>query len=164
MRKNIPVTIGHWEYWDAVNVANIRMAISNEAKLNHASTYQRGYMRRLHQEVIGRCGEVAFCQAMNIDCPTSVNTFHAIPDVGVEVEIRATARDTGRLIVRDNDPDDRWYILVTGKPPHLTIRGCIKGIDAKKDQWLRNPHGHRPAWFVPQKALLPIPGRLAKSA
>jgi hypothetical protein len=32
----------------------------------------------------------------------------------------------------------------------------MKGSDAKRDEWWRNPHGHRPAWFVPQEALTPV--------
>ena len=155
--KDVPVTLGHWQFHAAVGAANNRMALSNESGLNNASTYQRGYMRRLHQETIGACGEFAVAKLYGKSWRPSVNTFHIEPDVGSAIEVRATARETGRLIVRDNDADDRWFILVTGKPPNLIVRGRIKGINAKKDKWVRNPNAHRSAWFVPQSALEPIP-------
>lgn len=145
------------DYKAAVDCANMRMFTSNEAGWNNASTYKRSYSERLTQEVIGACGELAFCKAMNWFWSPSVNTFHDIPDVGSSVEVRATNLDTGSLILRDNDDDERWFILVTGEPPLMTIKGRIKGYDGKKDQWLKNPHGHRNSWFVPQSALYSIP-------
>jgi hypothetical protein len=142
------------------------MATSNAAKWNHASTYQRDLMTRLREEIVGVCGEMAFCKGMRRFWSPSVNTFHAIADVGENIEIRSTDRDDGSLIIRENDDPDRWYVLVTGNPPEMTIRGCIRGADALQDQWLRNPHGHRLAWFVPQAALRPPKGegRLGQTA
>jgi hypothetical protein len=56
--------------------------------------------------------------------------------------------------VRDNDPSDRYYFLVVGEPPTFRVAGWIKGVDAKQDQWLRNPgKGRKQAWFVPQHHL-----------
>ena len=85
-----------------------------------------------------------------------MNTFHSIADVGRNVEVRCTDLADGCLIVRANDAPERWYVLVTGKPPTFTVRGYIRGADARRPEYMRDPHGHRPAWFVPQSHLTPL--------
>lgn len=164
MTKDIHVTITDWEYWNAVQLGNLRMAISNERKLNHASTYKRTYSERLKQEVIGACGEIALCKAMGWYWSPTVNTFHYIADVKADIEVRATEESDGSLIFRDNDHDDRWYVLVTGVAPNFIVRGRIKGSDCKRDEWLRNPHGHRQSFFVPQGALSALPTKVQLAA
>lgn len=151
------------EFHSAVQVALLRLVTSSLRGMNHASTYDRTWLKRLEEEVIGACGERAVCKAAGIHWDASVDTFHRVPDAGARMEIRATRLDDGSLIIRENDADDRWYYLVTGEPPRLTIRGRIRGGAAKRDEWLRNPHGHRRAWFVPISALTPV-GPLATVA
>jgi len=150
---NLVVTLLPWEFKWCVDVANQRLAISNEKSLNHASTYERPHLERIEQEITGACAEMVVAKCLGKFWSPSVNTFHVTPDIEPNIEVRATTRVDGSLVVRDNDPDDRWYVLVVGSPPTMTVVGCLRGSDAKQDQWLRNPHGHRPAWFVPQSAL-----------
>lgn len=150
------VALTPWEYKACMDVAATRMATSNEAGWNHGSTYQRTYLQRTQEEIVGACGEMAVAKVLDCYWSPSVNTFHAQTDLPRSMEVRATARPTGRLIIRNNDPDDRIYILVVGEPPNLTVVGWILGAEAKKDQWQENPHGHRQAWFVPQDQLCPI--------
>ena len=154
---NITITLTNSEYKAAVDCANMRMFTSNEAGWNNASVQRRTHAKRMQDEIVGACGEIALCKHMKMFWSPSVNTFHAIPDVGSNIEVRATDQENGSLIVRDNDADDRWYILVTGEPPTMTIRGRIKGSAAKQTQFLRDPHSLRPAWFVPQNALFELP-------
>jgi hypothetical protein len=150
---NLVVTLLPWEFKWCVDVANQRLAISNEKSLNHASTYKRTHLERIEQEITGACAEMVVAKCLGKFWSPSVNTFHSTPDIEPNIEVRATTRTDGSLVVRDNDSDDRWYILVVGSPPTMTVVGCLRGSDAKQDQWLRNPHGHRAAWFVPQSAL-----------
>lgn len=147
------VTLTAREFAMAVDVGMQRLVASTEAGHNHASTYQRTFLKRLEEETVGACGEIAFSKAFGHYWSPSVNTFHNVADVGRDIEVRATRRDDGSLIVRNNDADDRWFVLVTGEPPVMTIRGRILGEDAKKPEYLRDPHGHRKAWFVPQEDL-----------
>ena len=154
------VELTPWEFKSCVDLANVRMAVSNERNLNNANVRERDYLNRIKEEIVGVCGEQAFSKLTGVYWPPSVNTFHRIPDVG-EFEVRTTTRPDGRLIVRDNDPGDRWYYLMIGdfpkgKWPRFRVVGCIKGADAKQERWLDNPGGHRPAWFVPQEDLIPI--------
>lgn len=147
------VTLTVPEYISAVQVAIARFMVSELSNMNHASTYQRTWFERLQEEIVGACGERAWGKYRNQHWDASVNTFHNVPDARGNVEIRATTRDDGRLIVRANDSQNRYYVLVTGEPPVLVIRGWMQGKDARRDQWVSNPHGHRQAWFVPQSAL-----------
>ena len=132
-------------------VVGMRRFVSSSVKgHNHASTYERTFYARLEEETVGAVGEYAFCKYHGYTWEESVDTFHSVPDVGTKFEVRATRRDDGCLIVRENDPEDRVYILVTGTAPEVVIRGWVWGREAKQPQFLKNPSGYRPAWFVPQ--------------
>lgn len=148
-----PVTLTWYEFAHAANVGLYRFAGSNLAGLNHATSYERGWLERLRDEVIGACGEAAYCKLTGSYWDAAVNTFHGKPDADGRVEIRTTVRDDGCLIIRDNDATDRWYVLVTGEPPTMTVQGWIRGAAARRPEFERNPHGHRPSWFVPQDQL-----------
>lgn len=155
------VTLSPREFALAVQVGAQRLAESTERGHNHASTYQRDYLKRLEEETLGACGEMALCKALRWFWSPSVGTFHAVADVGRNVEVRCTRRPDGALIVRENDAPERWYVLVTGEPPTFTVRGYIRGAAARRPEYIRDPHGHRPSWFVPQSALTPMPARAA---
>lgn len=132
--------------------ARLRIGESAAQNLNHATTYSRSLSTRIEEETVGIAGEWALARLLGIDWEPPLNTFHTIPDVGC-FEARATHRPNGCLIVRSNDPADRVYVLLTGPPPTMTLRGCIRGAAAKQDRFRRDPNGWRPAWFVPQACL-----------
>lgn len=154
----VTVTLTPWQYKACVDCAAARMATSNEAGWDHASTYRRTYLERTAEEIVGVCGELAAARALNVFWYPSVNTFHAVSDLPGGIEVRSTTKTTGRvsLIVRDNDPVDRVYVLVTGEPPDMNVVGWISGADARSDEFRCNPNGDRPAWFVPVSRLAPI--------
>lgn len=137
-----------------------RFRESRAAGRNHARSIKRGWTERLRDETVGCLAELAVAHAKGVPWSRSVNTFKKIPDVDGH-EVRATWRPDGHMPIREDDPDDRWYIFVVGDGPVMTIVGSMRGRDAKQDRWLRNPHGRRPAWFVPQAALLRRRPRLA---
>jgi len=74
------------------------------------------------------------------------------PDVG-EVDVRTGARDSHRLILHDDDPDDRVFWLLCGVNGNYTVKGWITGLDGKKKVYWSDPVGGRPAYFIPQSAL-----------
>ena len=140
----------------ALNAAWMRIIASAAVGLNHKTTYSRSISTRIHEEFVGACGEMAVGKAAGVYFVPSVNTFHRVPDCLGDCEVRSTDRTDGSLIVRDNDGDDRRYILAIVLDDKVDLVGWIKGSDAKQTEWLRNPHGHREAWFVPQSSLQPI--------
>jgi hypothetical protein len=152
-REDLTVELAWFEFKWCVDVANARMAVSNEKSMNHASTYERDHLERMTQEITGACAEAIVAKFLGKWWSPSVNTFHTVADITPNIEVRGTRRLDGCLPVRDNDPDDRWYFLAVGTPPKMTIAGYIRGSDAKQPQWLRNPGGHRPVFLVPQDAL-----------
>lgn len=81
-------------------------------------------------------------------------------DVG-KAQIRSTQRPDGSLLLHARDADDAPFILLTGTAPTFVIAGWIWGRDGKHEKWWRetdrNGRRLRPAFFVPQQALKPVP-------
>jgi hypothetical protein len=73
----------------------------------------------------------------------------------VGLEVRFTPREDGDLILRDRDPDDAVYVLVTGAlvgpRPSLTLRGCLWSRDGKIPEFRSGD-----CWRVPQKRLIDV--------
>lgn len=107
----------------------------------------------LHLE--GACGELAYCKHAGIFWDGSIDVFKR-PDIGGSIQIRTRSRHDYELIVRDDDADTDWFVLITGRMPRFEIRGCLRGADAKRAEW-RQTHGDREAaFFVPTKELLGV--------
>lgn len=150
------VTLSTLDFLDATDVAVARMRASTKRSLCHANVRQRTLTTRLYNDVLGAASELAVARWLGVPWLRSVNTFHDQADVGEDVDVRSTDRREGSLILRDNDPPYRWFVLVTGVPPALSLNGYIWGADAMAPRWWRNAHGTSGAWFVPQSELIPI--------
>ncbi len=140
----------------ALDAAWLRIVVSAQQGLNHKTTYSRSMSKRIQEEFVGACGEIAVGKAAGVFFVPSVGTFHRIPDCLADCEVRSTDREDGSLIIRDNDSDERRYILAVAVGEMVRLVGWLAGRDAKKQGWMRNPHGYRQSWFVPQSALRPI--------
>lgn len=150
---SVDVDLTWYEFAGAAEVGLRRFEMSCVSRLNHANVYERSWVARLVDEVVGASGERAFCKARELYWDGSVNTFHGTADAGGLWEVRTTTRAEGRLIVRDNDAPHRWYVLVIADPPRYSIAGYIRGAAARNPEWLDDPGDRRPSWFVPQHAL-----------
>jgi hypothetical protein len=145
----------------AVKVGEMRLRSSGNTGRNpHRSQAGRSLDQRLRHEVLGCYAEAAVAQHLGIPYDGSVNRFHGKPDVG-PFEVRATDRRDGCLIIRDNDHPNRPYVLAVGDPlavpAVIELRGWLWGHEARRSEWLRDPHDRRPCWMVPQQHLHPIP-------
>jgi hypothetical protein len=157
MKGDVIVSLTVSEIVSCYHVAGHRITASEAQRLNHASTYQRGIRTRFDQESVGAIGERAFAKWLNVYSTDPINTFHDTPDCGDRFEIRSTSFPDGRLIVRDNDADDRIYVLaLVGLDGRVILRGWIRGSDAKQPKWIWNPNEVRQAWGVVQDALNPM--------
>jgi hypothetical protein len=152
--KTITLTLP--EQSTALNAAWLRIITSAASGLNHNSTYERTMVKRIQEEFIGACGELAVAKSAGVFFLPSVNTFHRVPDFLSDYEVRSTDLPGGCLIVRNNDDNERRYILATVLDDVVNLVGWIKGSDAKRQEWLRDPGNRRPSWFVPQASLSPI--------
>ena len=128
MRRN---NYGEWDYFNSAN------------------------LDAWHVDIEGAIAELAFARSINAYWDGSVNTGKAADVAGYQV--RYTHHKNGSLVIRERDPDCDEYVLVIGRHPVYFIHGKIMGGDAKKPEFLRDPHGrNQPAWFVPQEKLIEV--------
>lgn len=140
------------EFIAAAHVGLTRFIASRSSGLNAATTYQSNWHEQLGRETLGAAAEMVVAKSLDTFYSSGVGTYHDTPDVG-EWEVRATHMEDGCLILRDNDPDDRKYVLVVGKSPNTRIAGWCTGAEGKQVWNIRDPHGERQAWFVKQRDL-----------
>ena len=145
----IEITLEYYEVAQAAHVGQLR----------NLSAMSRGYDSKIpgrewQAHIEGACGEIAVAKAAGKYWGGSINTFKDGGDiVSTGWEVRTRSDHSHDLIVRDNDPDGRVFILVTGLSPTFRIHGWIKSEDAKREEWRKNYGGHGLAYFVPQELL-----------
>ena len=75
-------------------------------------------------------------------------------DVGgtTGVDVRTRSEHHLDLVIKDKDPDDRRFYLVTGSYGSYQVHGWIMGRDGKQQKWWSDAGG-RQLYFVPQSEL-----------
>lgn len=137
----------------ALSIGWQRIVESTASKRNHATTYKRTMVKRIEEEFVGVLAEMAVGKMSGEYFIPSVNTFHVVPDCFADTEVRGTSLPWGKLIIRNNDADDRKYIFATVEGKSVKLWGWILGVDAKKQMFLDDPHEYRESWFVDRKYL-----------
>jgi hypothetical protein len=151
------ISLKFQEFDLAINTARLRMAVSIASRLNAGNKVRnRTWLRRLYEEVVGCCGEIAVAKLGGFYFVPGLNEFHTVPDVFKDVEVRSTDREDGGLIIRDNDVPERRFVLAIVNGNEVYLAGWIYGYDGMKSEFLKNPNNHTPAWFVPRKNLNPM--------
>ena len=105
----------------------------------------------------GAIAEFATALHLGVEWPglTEGDYEPGAPDLvskGRLIEVRSVNEDRRRLIVRDRDADDRYFISALVKLPHVVLRGWILAKDAKREAWRIRSDG-APGFFVPTHAL-----------
>lgn len=101
--------------------------------------------------ILGARGEIALKKFLKSDQKLTVNTFKNKPDIE-NFEARTAREDDYDLILREDDPDHKIYILVVGSSCKYRIAGWIKGSERYVHE--KKTFNHRPkAWFIPQSYL-----------
>lgn len=144
-----------------ISLTDFELAMAaNAASLRNIAAIKRGYKSKMMQDkqwqahIEGACGEVAVAKAMGKYWGGSVNTFKSGGDIdSTGWEVRTRSSHDYDLIIREDDPDGRVFILVTGISPDYCVWGWIKSEDAKRNEWVENYGGHGKAYFVPKSAL-----------
>lgn len=110
--------------------------------------------REWQAHIEGACGELAVAKVMGRYWGGSINTYKMGGDIdSTGWEVRTRSSHDYDLIVRDDDDDERVFILVTGSAPDYRVQGWIRAADAKRQEWQQNYGGHGLAYFVPHHAL-----------
>lgn len=149
----VNVTLTPAEQLVACQIGCLRQVSSLTAGLRdrHGAAKRDGWS--LHIE--GAAGELAAAKAVGRYWPASVNTFRGEADIP-GAEVRTRSRDYYDLIVREDDEDDKAFVLVVGSMPNYRVCGWIAAGDGKRPEFLRTYGDRPPAWFVPQSALHPL--------
>lgn len=105
--------------------------------------------------IVGACGECAVAKAIGRYWPAAINQRKGEPDIPPNIQVRTLAKPYYDLVVRKDDGNDFLYVLCLGEPPHFTVKGYIRGADAKRPEWFKDRGGrNKPCWWVPQANLL----------
>lgn len=143
--------------WAEVEIA-ARVGLERQiASMRNSLRDKHGYEGsgwNIHIE--GAAGEMALAKMLDRYWDGSVGAFKKGGDVG-KIQVRTRSQPDYDLIVRDDDADDSWFVLVLGRIPHFTVVGYIKGADAKLPEFLQDYGGRPPAYFVPQQSLKAFP-------
>lgn len=113
----------------------------------------------------GVAAEMATARAMGVYWPPSVDTFRGQPDIPAScgkpaVEVRWISQENYDLKLRKDDSPDACYVLVSGTPPTMHIRGWIYGKHGMVDEFWTDLGNGRPAlWCVPKRRLFGPGGR-----
>lgn len=122
-------------------------------------SYQSGFRKNGWEiDIMGSIAELVVAKHLGIYWEPKNETYKD-PDVGTCWQVRWRDTEDGRvqreLIVRDDDPDDHRYILVTGNNRTYYVHGWIAGREAKLGQQ-KNHGNYGAAWFVPADQLKPL--------
>jgi len=102
--------------------------------------------------VIGAIGEIAFAKWLGVYPSFGVRQFSGMmADIenGCKYEIRHRSDRKHALILRENDPPDRVYVLTRGKPPKVEVAGWCWGSEfAGRVDLVANWGGHGTALFI----------------
>lgn len=107
-----------------------------------------------NEDIEGACAEQSVAKALGLYWDGGIDTFKA-GDVG-PYQVRWTKSHSNSLIIRKPDNDQAVYILVTGLCPSYILQGWLRGHEAQRDEWLRDPNKRVANWFVPISALHPM--------
>lgn len=111
----------------------------------------------------GAIGEMAVAKGLNLYWVGSIGEWSRGHDVGGCVDVRSVTKPNHCLILHDADKDETPYVLVElSKPSEATLVGWVFGADGKKQEYWSDPSGKdRPAFFIPRRALRPMPELVA---
>lgn len=136
------------EMMTAAMVGVMRQIQNLKRKRRDAHGFQ-GPAWQIHIE--GAMGECAVAKALGLYWSGAVGNLKAA-DVG-EIEVRTTGYESGKLIVRNSDPDESIFVLVIGMNGSYRLAGWLYGEKAKRPRYKDKVGNRDVAYFVPQKEL-----------
>jgi hypothetical protein len=135
----------------AVKAAEVRQY---EAELLGCKEWkQNTLLDALEIHTVGALAELKVSQWLGKKVELTHGTFKDVADVGRDVEVRAVRKEDGKLVIRDNDPTDRRYILTYVSRCSVKLLGWLEGYLALEKGVRANPGGFKEAWFVSQDKL-----------
>lgn len=147
-----------WERQFGIAWGRYRMQRSIERGLSD----RNGAERKLHLDVMGALGELAFCKAVGLFQVRNgqrlyplltVDVDKSTPDFGKNIQVRTRSKQDYNLNVRHDDVDDHIYVVTIQGSQLWTVKGWMYGREAKNDNWLGDPNGRGAMYLVPDEVL-----------
>jgi hypothetical protein len=162
----IPVTLTNYEMRHAAMVGVTRHIASRATgKANLRGLNAKDVAEVWFVDLIGAMGEMAFAKVAGLYWPGSVNVGKFEADIPPDFQVRTAREHSHCLIVREDDPPEFRYALVTGTGPEFIVQGYICGHEAKQRQFFEDRGGRgKPAYWIPQDQLTPANEELPKMA
>jgi hypothetical protein len=101
--------------------------------------------------VDGLCAEIAAARYLNLYWNGDVNNKKE-RDVGGLVDVRSCEPGL-RMILHPEDPDGTPFVLAWVDLPGVALMGWMLAREGKLPEFWEDPHGGRPAYFVPKHRL-----------
>lgn len=145
---NLAGEVGLWR-WRAAILEN------RKERMTHPG---RAWIDQAADHILGVAGELGYCKRFGIYYRPTVGTYQKEPDVthaGSPLEIKTVRKPHYGLLVPENDPEDRWYVLMSGGGPDLALIGRMHGSDVKRYP-LSDPGNYgKPCRLIPRADLTP---------
>jgi hypothetical protein len=139
----------------SADVGSARGIVSHE----YSSARRQEEAKRWYANVVGAVGEYAVAKLTGQVWHADLHVQRRDePDVGDLVQVRALAGHHYKLKVHEDDYPYHQYVLVTGDPPVMWVRGWCWGWEAQRhlEWWGDMADWDKPAFWVPQKDLWPM--------
>ena len=105
--------------------------------------------------VQGTQGECHVAKNLGLWWPGGAQREGTEGDLPGNLGVRARTLDWYELLIHDDDPDERRFVLVVGMWPRMRMVGWLAGAEAKNPEWW-NEAIPEPAYTVPHSALRPM--------
>lgn len=131
------------------------------ARRRRAQNRQAGHRHRWNADQdadfdpVGTLAELAVAHVCGVDWPPPDELQPADGDVG-GIEVRATERMNGRLILHPDDKKHRPYVLVLAASPTFVLAGFYVPADGLKPEWWAEYRPGGGAYYVPMRDLRPM--------
>jgi hypothetical protein len=142
----------------AIEVAKMRRMDSFKKGLTLGKNSGEKDKRSWDWEIDGAAAELVVAKELGRYWSGPVGNFKE-GDIGERIQVRHTNRMDGKLIIREDDKNEHYFVLVRGKMPSYEVVGYINGAEAKLDKFLFGPNGAKPAYFIPSSELKPFPDK-----
>lgn len=115
---------------------------------------EKGEMALLHHK-LGCAGEMAVAKYLGLKkfLFSELTPKKGSCDLPFNIDVKTRRRSWHNLIVQKDDIMSKNFWLVTIEDKHINLEGWIYGHEAFKDEYVNDPVGGRPAYFVPKRRL-----------
>jgi len=154
-RDDPVVRMSEWEYLLCRQAAALRQAENLTRGRVNTNGLAKDFVKNLEVDVVGVCAEMAVANYFDV-YPRSLFSFGEADVAGHEV--KGTTYPRGSLVVQVRHATEcinRKFILVCGDGLSWTLRGWMTGSEIMRYPLEERVPG-RPAYWVPQSALLPM--------